>query len=271
MKLEDLSLSALKYFIDAVELESITLSAQKNHVSRPAVSQAIFRLEQWRGIALLEHEKRSFALTKAGREFYFVARSSFERMNDEFLKKSSTSKELKIGCSTSLLDLVFPKIKKNFSAAHNPVVKFGTTDQLVHCLKEGSINLAFVIDNEKHPTFRSFEFHQGFFHLISKTGNFENTLITTDDRPEVESFLKFTMKKKIVFQSHIRLEVWSLAAAFTQSTGGCCIVPDFILPAGLKSVRTNGWSAPYSARVFVRKMSELSPLEAEIVESLSLG
>src|SRR5580698_8300834 len=111
MKIEDLSLSALKYFIDAVRLESITLSAEKNHVSRPAVSQAILRLEQWHGKILLGHEKRNFALTQAGREFYFLAQKAFENLEQGLLSKEVSSRSLNVGCSTSLLDLVFPKIE----------------------------------------------------------------------------------------------------------------------------------------------------------------
>lgn len=49
MKIENLNLSALKYFLDTVETKSLTKAADLNHVSRPAISQAILRLEDWVG------------------------------------------------------------------------------------------------------------------------------------------------------------------------------------------------------------------------------
>ena len=89
MKIEELSLSALKYFIDAINLESVTLSAEKNHVSRPAVSQAILRLEQWCGRPLLEHGKKTIVLTKYGREFYSTARKSLDSFEHQLINEKT--------------------------------------------------------------------------------------------------------------------------------------------------------------------------------------
>ncbi len=120
MKIEDLNLSALKYFLDAVELQSVTLSAAKNHVSRPAVSQAILRLEQWYGKELLIHEKRRFGLTNDGKLFYQAAKKNFEIFKTGFTGVVSDT-SLKIGCSASLIDLVFPpysQMRREVSSSH---------------------------------------------------------------------------------------------------------------------------------------------------------
>ena len=267
MKIEELSLSALKYFIDAIDLESITLSADKNHVSRAAVSQAILRLEQWCGKPLLEHGKRTVALTKYGREFYLASRGSLESFEHQLINGKTSSKSIKIGCSTSLLEMVYPKIEKFMNRADSPVVKFGTTDQLMDFLKSGAINIALAVDNKKHGSFKSYEFHRGVFQLLSKSGHFEDTLITTDDRPETDSFRKFAVKRKLRFKSHIQVEIWSFAARFAQLSSGCCLVPDFVPAPGLTVVRTPTWKASYSAAAFIRKAHELSDLETEMLIS----
>ncbi len=110
MKIDELNLSALKYFLDAVELESITLSAEKNHISRPAVSQAIIRLGQWHGKPLLSHEKRFFKLTDDGREFYRLAKVNYMNFINGFSQLENTDKTLRVGCSASLIELIFPKL-----------------------------------------------------------------------------------------------------------------------------------------------------------------
>ena len=56
MKTSDLTLNALRYFVDAVDSASLTLAAEKNHFSRPAISQAIKRTEEILGYILLSHE-----------------------------------------------------------------------------------------------------------------------------------------------------------------------------------------------------------------------
>ena len=135
-------------------------------------------------------------------------------------------------------------------------------------LQNGAINIAFAINNDKYTHFKSFDFHRGFFHALSKSGNFEDTLVTTDDRPETDLFQKFSVKKKIYFKSHICVEIWSLAIRFVQLSSGCCIVPDFISFGDLKVIKSVGWRANYSVSAFVRKVHELSHLEQEMMESV---
>ena len=163
--------------------------------------------------------------------------------------------------------MVYPKIEKFIKCADSTVIKFGTTDQLVDFLKSGAINIALAVDNKKHAQFKSYEFHRGDFQVLSKSGRFEDSLITTDDRPETDSFRRFAVKKKLHFQSHTQVEIWSLAARFAQLSSGCCIVPDFVHSPNLKLVKTPGWKASYSAAAFVRKAHELSSLETEMLVS----
>jgi len=235
------------------------------------VSQAIFRLEQWYGRPLLEHEKRSFVLTVSGKEFYQKAKNSFEGLRLGLSAKELNSKSLKIGLSASLLELTFPKLKDHLKSADEPILKFGTTSQLMSHLANRAINIAIVVDNgEAHP-FKSYKFHSGHFQILSKSGNFEACLITTEDRPELQAFKKFVLEKKIQFKSHLYVESWSVSTRLAQFGLGCCLVPDFISVQGLKNVRLNSWKFPYSARVLVRNSHELSPLEDKAMSSCLEG
>jgi len=268
MKIEDLNLSALKYFIDAVEFKSISKSAIANNVSRPAVSQAISRLELWYGKRLLMHIKKSFELTREGREFYVRAKKSFKDLHEGLSTKTPDSKSFKVGCSASLIDLVFPKIENILKKAEDPIIKIGKTDQLIKDLEDGSIHVAFVLDNGKANHLEKSEFKSGKFVCLSKSAKFQNHLITTESRPEVDSFLKFLLKNKTSFSSHITVESWSVGVQLAQLNLGCCLVPDYIKHSSLKLVETKKWNAAYSAVVVTRKDQILSPMEEEIFQNI---
>lgn len=267
MKIEDLSLSALKYFLDAVELESITKSAEKNHVSRPAVSQAIVRLEEWYGKTLLIHEKRSFGLTEDGREFYRLAKQNFENLKKGFGQAQSTDKSLRIGCSGSLVDLVFPKIQRFINKSFQPIVKAGPTHQLLNSLDQEQIHIAFVIEIQKDFRFKAIDLHSGLFNLRSKSGKFTETLITTEKRPEVESLFRHVAKNKIEITQHLEVESWSVASRLAELMDATCLVPDYLAKGKLQDVKTKSWQFPYKAQAVIQKDSVLTQLEAELIQS----
>ncbi|MEK6773552.1 MAG: LysR family transcriptional regulator [Bdellovibrionota bacterium] len=270
MKIEELNLSSLKYFLDAVELESITMSAEKNHISRPAVSQAIVRLEQWYGRTLLRHKKRQFELTEEGKIFFRLAKQNFENLKLGFLQAQDPDKSLKIGCSASLVDLVFPKIIGLINKSSRPVVKIGPTNQLLDMLDQKKIHIGFLIENQKISHLKSVEFHSGTFQIRSKSGKIGDTLITTEARSEVDSFLKFAFKKKLNFSRHLEVESWTVASRLAEMMNGACLVPDYLPAEKLRLVTMKGWTFPYKAQVITQKDSILSGLESELIQSITL-
>jgi DNA-binding transcriptional LysR family regulator len=269
MKIEDLNLSALKYFLDAVRLESITLSAEKNNVSRPAVSQAILRLEQWYGKILLVHEKRRFGLTEDGKKFYELARQSFENLEEGFSRDVAKDQSLKIGCSASLIDLVFPKIHGLISKSPQPVIKIGSTSRLIELLEQNQIHLAFLIPTRKTSDFKTVDFHLGKFELRSLSGKISEPLIVTENRPETEDFERFAIKKKINFGQRIQVESWTVAHRLAEKMGGTCLVPDYISKGSLQAVAVRGWIFQYKALFVIRRESILSELESELLQNLT--
>ena len=269
MKIEDLNLSALKYFLDAVELDSVTLSAEKNHVSRPAVSQAILRLEQWYGKALLLHEKRRFGLTDEGKKFYQQARLNFETLKDGFSQDASQGQSLKIGCSASLIDLVFPKIQSLIAKSPKPIIKIGSTPRLIEQLEQNQIHLAFLIPTHKISDYKAIDFYSGKFELRSKSGQINGPLIVTENRPETEDFDRFAIKKKIHFAHRIEVESWTAAHLLAEKMGGTCLVPNYIPKGSLRTVNAKGWAFQYKAQVLIRGKSLLSELESELLKNLT--
>ncbi|MCK6597768.1 MAG: LysR family transcriptional regulator [Bdellovibrionaceae bacterium] len=266
MKIEELNLSALKYFIDAVESESITISSEKNFVSRPAVSQAIIRLEHWYGKKLLKHEKRSFTLTEDGRQFYRLAKKNYQQLREGFINPLDNDKSLRIGCSASLIERVFPKSKKFIEQSENPCIRVGSTDLLLNLLEKREINVAFLIESQKISKFNVKTFHSGFFDLRSRNSKWSEVLITTESRPEVDSLLQFISKKQIPVSKHISVESWTAASRIAEMINGVALVPEYFPKNQLQSVKISSWNFPYRAILVYQKEFLLSKLEQNLIE-----
>lgn len=70
-----MNLDHIDYFIQIVDLHSITKVAEKNHFSQSALSQIVQRLEEDLGTTLLLRSNRGVVATEAGRLFYESALS----------------------------------------------------------------------------------------------------------------------------------------------------------------------------------------------------
>lgn len=66
----DVSYRQLKAFIALIETKSFTLAANRNCVTQSALSQALKKLEEQFGVALIEKHGRSFIATKSGIHLY---------------------------------------------------------------------------------------------------------------------------------------------------------------------------------------------------------
>src|SRR5580658_6116286 len=71
----DLDQHSLKKFLAVVEELNFNRAAQRLHVSQPALSQAIRRLEVDLGKSLFERDSHGVVLTEFGKTFYVIART----------------------------------------------------------------------------------------------------------------------------------------------------------------------------------------------------
>ena len=56
----------LEYFITVSELNNFTAAAERLHVSQPAISKAIHKLEEELGVHLLDRTQKKVLLTEEG-------------------------------------------------------------------------------------------------------------------------------------------------------------------------------------------------------------
>jgi|GEM_PF-2784105 len=261
MKFEQLNLASLKYFIDTVESQGLTKAAEKNFVTRSAISQAILRLESWAGQNLITHEKKIFRLTKAGEDFYRRAKSSYMSFQNQLQGKVHESKSLKLGCSRSLIESHFLNALKKFKSVPDLELKVGSSEQLKRFLEDGTINVALFIDDIGLPGYKQEVISKGQYIVASRSGLIGKVLVMTEDRTEVHQLKQWLFNKKLSPQI-MRAHSWSMAIKLAATFEGSALVPDFVADLTFKKVKMTNFNAHYQTMLLSRRKELLS--EAEI-------
>lgn len=270
MKIQDLNLSDLKYFIDSVEHGSLARSAEINHISSAAISKGISRLGQWLGSPLLTHEKNVFQLTQQGEEFFRGAKAAYDQMNTVLVTGHSLEGEIRIGCSSSVVaSLISPALKK-LKSFERIKIRIGTSSQVRSLLSDGQINFGVVIDDLHDPDLQQEILFRGTFNFASVNGKVSDLLITTEDRNEVFAAKQYLRKSKLEFKRHIQVESWTAASQLARELSGVCLVPDFLMSKSLKPVFKRGFNSPYQILILhhgVHRLHRSESLLRDLIRS----
>ena len=151
----NVNLELYKTFYVVAKYKHMTKASEELHVSQPAISQAIKKLEEELGGVLFVRSNKGMELTQEGEMFYSYVSGALKLINDaenEFGSfKKLTKGEIKIGCSASLTKLVLLQALKEFHQDY-PGIKINVvnelTSNLISDLKLGKLD--FVIFNESN-------------------------------------------------------------------------------------------------------------------------
>lgn len=111
-----MQLEPLRYFVAAAEELSFSRAAERSHVTQPALSRSIARLERELGVALFERRKQRVHLSPAGRALLPRARrilcdveTTVQQLREEF---AGAARVLRLGFLAPFLDdLVAPAVR----------------------------------------------------------------------------------------------------------------------------------------------------------------
>jgi DNA-binding transcriptional LysR family regulator len=158
----------LRYFVAVAEAENVLRAAtQKLHVSQPAVSRQIRDLEDELGAQLFERTGKSVRLTDAGFLFLKEARAVLERTDEAvrsvraFAQAGET--ELHVGYTPALrAQIVSPTLRAFRQAMPKVHVKLHdwSNDKIVTGLRDGRLQLAFIVRPSKRGEFRDLRFEE---------------------------------------------------------------------------------------------------------------
>lgn len=267
MNILDLNLHGLRYFVDTIELKSLTLAADRNHVSRPAVSQAIKRLEEAIGFDLLAHSKNRLQITSEGQAFYRKAKEALKAFESAIGSDNSTS-SLTIACSASLAEyFVLPALQVMQQHSSRVRLKVGTSARIKQLVVDDEVELGIFVDDERHSQLNTKSLREGVFRLYSASGAFEDTLATTETRPEVQRLQKLLKSANKSTLRHLEFESWSVCRSAIIKSAAMGVLPDFMADTNLKRVRGLAFEYPYRI-VVASSTKQTTSLSAELIESL---
>lgn len=151
----NVNLELYRIFYVVAKHKHMTKASEELHISQPAISQSIKKLEDQLGGTLFLRSNKGMELTEEGKMFFEYIKGALELINNaenEFTSFKDLSKgEIKIGCSTTLTKLILLDALKKFHFNY-PNINFDITNDLtsnlINDLKLGKLD--FVIFNESN-------------------------------------------------------------------------------------------------------------------------
>ena len=151
----NIDLELYRIFYIVAKNKHMTRASEELHISQPAISQSIKKLEEQLGGTLFLRSNKGMELTEEGKMFYEYVKGALELINNaenEFTSfKDLTKGEIKIGCSTTLTKLILLDSIKQFHLDYpniNINITNDLTSNLINDLKLGKLD--FVIFNESN-------------------------------------------------------------------------------------------------------------------------
>lgn len=151
----NIDLELYRVFYVVAKNKHMTKASQELHISQPAISQSIKKLEEQLGGTLFLRSNKGMELTEEGKMFYEYIKGALELINNaenEFTSFKDLSKgAIKIGCSTTLTKLILIDSIKKFHSAYpniNISIINDLTRNLINDLKLGKLD--FIIFNESN-------------------------------------------------------------------------------------------------------------------------
>lgn len=171
----NVDLELYRVFYVVAKNKHMTKASEELHISQPAISQSIKKLEEQLGGILFLRSNKGMQLTEEGKMFYEYIKGALTLINNaenEFTSFKNLSKgEIKIGCSTTLTKLILIDVLKKFHKEYpniNINITNDLTSNLIKNLKIGKLD--FVIFNESNVKENSLylekikELKQGFIY-----------------------------------------------------------------------------------------------------------
>ncbi len=151
----NINLELYRIFYTVAKNKHMTKASEELHISQPAISQSIKKLEDELGGTLFLRSNKGMELTSEGKMFFEYVKGALELINNaenEFTSFKDLSKgDIKIGVSTTLTKLILLEPLKKFHLDYpniNISITNDLTSNLVNDLKLGKLD--FIIFNESN-------------------------------------------------------------------------------------------------------------------------
>lgn len=183
----------LTYLIAVHESKSISLAAERSHISQPALSSAISKLEDELGVVLLKRTNSGTYLTKIGEQIIVKAKVVLNTIDEIKSIAHGDSIELNgnisIAVEPSINITVLPEVLTTFKNNHpkvNALLKVGESNNILRDVESGKANFGIILNTEAFGKSKDVNYKELFSdELVIIAGNnfdfgMETTTITLE-------------------------------------------------------------------------------------------
>ncbi|MED3863620.1 LysR family transcriptional regulator [Priestia megaterium] len=162
----------LQHFMEVVNQKSFTKAAAAIHLSQPALSKIVKKLEEELGVDLFDRSTRKLTLTDAGQIVYGQSQKLVSTLHElhallDDLRNLPTG-DIKVGIPPLVGTVVFPMIAKNFTSKH-PQVKLELVElgakRIVELVENEQVDLGIIVLPIQNPLFHVYPFIEEEFNL----------------------------------------------------------------------------------------------------------
>ena len=151
-------LADLRAFVAVAELSSFRAAADSIHLSQPALSRRIEKLEIALGVKLFERTTRSVSLTMVGRDFSRKARSLLDDLENSLLSMhqvaASQLGEVVIACVPSAVYYFLTKVLRNYHEQYPRIrvrIIDGSANTVLEAVARGEADFGINIIGTQEP------------------------------------------------------------------------------------------------------------------------
>lgn len=236
----NIDLELYRVFYVVAKNKHMTKASEELHISQPAISQSIKKLEETLGGTLFLRSNKGMELTSEGKMFYDYVKRALELINNaenEFTSFKDLSKgEIKIGASTTITKIVLMNAIKNFHRDY-PGISINITNDLTSNLiidlqkgkldfvifNEGDIKEANIITEKVKELKQGFIYNPEYFNddikSIDELNNYP--LILQKKESNSRKFLdNYTSKKNVLLNAKTEVVSQDLVLEFTDAGFG---------------------------------------------------
>jgi DNA-binding transcriptional LysR family regulator len=251
--LRDLRIADLELWISAAHLKSLGQAAELHHLSQSGASAAIQRVEAAFGIALCEHERRQFRLTKEGQQLLPRAEEWLKHLHETVATEEP--RPIRLATTHAIARVCIQPIL----AIEQIELKLMRPDLAYASILRDEADVAIVLDNAPWEGVVATEIGRGAFQLYSKRVNAPRApVLLPEDQIEV---LTFQQRWQQIYGEPLvhkaRLPSWSLIADICSNSSEIGFLPDFLaLQAELHPVSWQPTPSRYRLLALYRKGSD---------------
>jgi molybdate transport repressor ModE-like protein len=175
MNPNDLDLRLLRSFLAVAQCGKISAAAKQLHLSQPAVTAHLRRLEEIIGKPLISRSTRGVKLTSQGHTLHMFANeieNTLSRIEASFHRAQKLAGQLRFGASLTIASQVIPTFLAEFCRLHPGVtveLRVDNTESVLEAVREGTYPFGLVEGNPRAAGLRLEQFVADEVILVAGT------------------------------------------------------------------------------------------------------